>query len=266
MSASGRPRAGGRLRAAYALVYGAAAVVGAALLAPTAVDFVGGLGLVRPVLDVPRPGGAPALLLLGLLGALTLRFALGLVQGSRPRLREHAVFLLLIAFAIAVRAATGASRPAPDPAPALEAGLRATARALETTWAGGRYEPDPAVLSAAAARLPAPGFVSRGKRLPLLVRLVARAPQGEGPDGAVVEPLANDAPGTIYVALSADRTRAWLSALTLGPSGTEPLRVGARPLVVQARGGTHGSIGGDPLLPAYPARRPYARPRVATSP
>ena len=83
---------------------------------------------------------------------------------------------------------------------------------------------------------------------------------------AVVEPLANDAPGTIYVALSADRTHAWLSALTLGPSGTEPLRVGARPLVVQARGGTHGSIGGDPLLPAYPARRPYARPRLATSP
>jgi hypothetical protein len=266
LSVAGRPRAGASLRAAYALVYGAAAVFGAALLAPTAVDYVRGLGLVRPVLEVPRPGGAPALVLLVLLGALTMRFALALVQGTRPRLREHAVFLLLIAFAIAVLAASGPGRPAPDPAPALEAGLRATARALEAAWAGARYEPDPAALAAALANLPAPGFVLRGRRLPLLVRLVSRARQGEGPDGAVVEALPNDTPGTIYVALSADGTRAWLSALTLGPSGIEPLRVGARPLVMQARGGTHGAIGGDPLLPAYPARRPYARARVATSP
>ncbi len=264
MSASGRSRARGSLRAAYALVYAAAAVFGASLLAPAAAHFVGGLGLVRPVLDVPRPGGAPALLLFVLLGASTLRFAVAFVQETRPRPREHAAFLLLIALALAVRAADGPGRPAPDPSPTLEAGLRATARALEGTWAGGRYAPDSAVLSAAVAKLPAPGFISRGKRLPLRVRVVLRPRPGEGAKGAVVEPLPNDAPGTIYVAVAADGTRAWLSVLTLGPVGTEPLRSGGRPLVVQARGGTHGSIGGDPLFPDYPARRPYAR--TATSP
>jgi hypothetical protein len=266
LSAAGRPRAGAKLRAAYAVVYGAAAIFGAALLTPTAVDFVRGLGLVRPVLDVPRPAGAPALFLLVLLGALTMRFALALVQGSRPRLREHGVFLFLIAAAIAVLAVAGPGRPPPDPTPALEAGLRAAAHALEATWTGGRYEPDPAALSAAVARLPSPGFVLRGRRLPLLVRLAPLALREAGPDLGVVEPSPDDVPGTIYVALSGDGTRAWLSAVTLGPSRPEPLRAGARPLVVQARRGIHGAIGSDPLLPAYPGRRAYARGRLATSP
>ena len=68
--------------------------------------------------------------------------------------------------------------------------------------------------------------------------------------GAQRDPLPGDPPGTIYVCISADEQRAWLSALSLE---------GVLPATLQARAGTHSAPGRDPLVPAYPGMRPALR-------
>jgi hypothetical protein len=68
--------------------------------------------------------------------------------------------------------------------------------------------------------------------------------------GAQLEALPGDPPGTIYLCISSDEQRAWLSALALH---------GVLPVTVQADAGTHPAPGFDPLLPLYPNALPPAR-------
>ena len=248
-------RAGSGIRFGYGLVYAGAAMLGTSLFAKPATSFVRGLGLLHPVLPQRWAAGAPALILLLLLAALTLRFALALAAGARPRVPEHVAFLSLLAAGVIVRALAGHPAPPADPAPALEAGLRVEADALERDFSAGRYTVNQPTLAVALDGVARPGFVSRGRLLPLHLRLI------EGAAGPQVEPLGGDAPGTVYLALSPDRARAFLTALTLHDGRTEALRIAGRPLVLETRGGTHAPLGRDPLLPAYPSMRPLARPR-----
>lgn len=268
MAAMDTGRGGGRrpLRWIYLAVYGGVAIGGAALVALPARRFVSDLGLLRPVLAAPRLVDGLALLLGAMLAALTLRFALSVAADLRPRPREHATFLALVAAAFALRAALGVPPPPADPAPALTAALGSLAAALDRAWTpGGTYAADPSGLEAALAPLPPPGFVFRGRPVRWRVSLV-RAPAAPEAAAApplhpIEAPLPGDGPCTLYVALSADAARAALTAVTLGPRD-EPvvLRRAGRPIVVRASGGTHGQAQTDPLLPSYPGARPASSP------
>ena len=99
------------------------------------------------------------------------------------------------------------------------------------------------------ASLPLPGFVYRGHLVPLRARLL------EGAAAAQVTPLPGDLPGTIYVAIDPAGERAWLTTLTLEETRTTALRAAGRPLVLQARFGTHSAPGRDPAVPEYPAMK-----------
>lgn len=251
-----KPAAPAWVRVAYAAVYAGLAAVGFALLARPSLLWVGGLGLRGPVLAAAVPSGGPSFALALLLCGATLRLASSLARGSRPRIPEHAAILVLLACALLLRGLALAPEPPEDPAPALRAGLAGAARALDESYsAHARYRADPASLDAAVGALRAPGFVLRGRRLPLRVSVI------EGAARAQTEPLAGDPPGTIYVALTPDRSRAFLTALTLQGERPAVLRQDGRPLILQARGGTHGEPGQDPLLPAYPGQRPWAGKR-----
>ncbi len=76
--------------------------------------------------------------------------------------------------------------------------------------------------------------------------LLLRAVSGDIRPPPQIEALPGDLPGTIYVCISSDEQRAWLSALSLH-------RV--LPATVQANAGTHSAPGLDPLLPLYPNAR-----------
>jgi hypothetical protein len=230
-------------RALYVLVYGGFAALGEALVARPAAGFVRGLGLFRAALPWEVPLGALAALVALLLAALALLLAVRFGLGLRPRISLHAGFLLLLALALAVRAWSGEPSPPRDPTPVLLDGLRTVAEALDRSYAGS-YVVDPAALDAALSRLPPLGFRRNGRLLSLRVRLERDA------TGARKESLPGDEPGTIYVALSADAKRAWISALTLRAGAPAMLRS-----VVQAAAGTHSVPGRDPLIPAYPGMR-----------
>ena len=79
----------------------------------------------------------------------------------------------------------------------------------------------------------------------------------ENASGPQLTRLAGDAPGTIYLALSPDRTGAWLTALGLG--AVLQLAPG-RPALIELHSGTHSLPGRDPHVPAYPGMRSITRP------
>ncbi|GAC1336555.1 MAG: hypothetical protein NVSMB23_01750 [Myxococcales bacterium] len=241
------------IRLAYAMVQASAFALGVALVARPAALWLEGLGLFRPAIAARVPGGAACFVLAVLLAGAGLRVALAFARRERPRIPEHAAVLVLLGCALGVRGGLAAPAIVDDPAPALRAGLRAAAAALEVSFAReGRYAPDLAALDAALDALPPPAFVWRGRRLPFRARAVAF----EGGPQLVANP--GDLPGTIYVAVGPAGDRAYLTALTLREDRVETLRERGRPLILQARGGTHGELGQDLLLPAYPARRAAA--------
>jgi len=66
---------------------------------------------------------------------------------------------------------------------------------------------------------------------------------------ARLDPLAEDPPGTLYVAISEDRQTAWLTALSL----EDMLRLpSGEPAVIEAFRGTHTPPGTDLAVPVYP--------------
>ena len=177
--------------------------------------------------------------------AFTLRLMLAQALGARVGLPERAAYLLLVAAALGARALAGDPAPPRSPDTALLDGLKATGDQLDLGWlTAQRYAPDAAALDRTLAALPSPGFVRRGRVAPLRVRLDQPAQRCAAQPG--------DAPGTIVVALDAAGTRAWLCALTLEEGRVQPLQSGGRPLVLQARQGSHSAPGRDPLLPEYP--------------
>jgi hypothetical protein len=221
-----------------------------ALVARPASLWLAGLGLQGPVLAACVPFGAAFFAVAALVCAATLRLSLALAGRIRPRVPEHAAFLLLLGCALGLRAWVDPPHPGDDPAPALRAGLHAVADALETSYPlQDRYVAEAGPLEAAIATLSLPGFAYRGRRLALRVRMIESAARPQ------IDAVPGDPPGTLYVALSADRRRAYLTALTLRGGRPETMRANdGRALILQARGGTHGELGQDPLLPAYPSQ------------
>jgi len=247
------PRSRPFLRAAYLLFYGLFAALGAALLArPAWLYFRGRLG--RAVLPWDVPAGEAALLLFIVLAVFTLVLAISSAWGRKPRLSEHAVFLGLVGAAVVVRLTAGEPSPSADPSPALIAGLRAAAEAVDQQFARHQqYALDEAGLASALSTLPKPGFRRWGRALPIQVRVVEQA---SGPQLAAE---AEDAPGTILIAVSPDRSRCWLTAVTLKAGRPAVLTSEDRPVLLHARGGTHGAPGRDPMVPAYPSMRAVGR-------
>ena len=233
------------VRVAALALYAGFAALGTALLARPAVLWAEGLGLFRPVLPWPVPLGPAAALLALLIVGLTLAMAMHAVAGTRPRRCYHVALLLFLALALALRATSGELVPPADPAPRLIDGLRTAAGVLDAEYASARYyAPTAGLLQGALSALPAPGFVHRGRELRLSARIL------HGMRNAQLEALPGDPPGTIYVSISSDEQRAWLSA-----SGLHRVV----PVTVQSHAGTHSAPGFDPLLPLYPNARPAPR-------
>ncbi len=230
------------VRGAFIAMYAGFAALGAALLARSAVLWVHGLGLTQPVRPWHVPLGWAAALLAGLLAAFAFGMAVHTAVGGKPRRRHYLAFLLLVAVALLLRAVSADIRTPLDPAPRLLDGLRAAAGVLDAEYAATRrYAPTAGLVQGALSALPAPGFVHRARALRLSARIL------HGMRGPQIEALPGDLPGTIYVCISSDEQRAWLSALSLH-------RV--LPATVQANAGTHSAPGFDPLLPLYPNALP----------
>ena len=235
------------VRALSLLAYAAFAALGAGLLARPALAWLLGLGLLRRVLPAEVPlGGLSALLLLAI-AAATLRLAVAAALERRAGLRSHLVLLVLAAAALVLRGVAGAPGAPRDPAPALLDAVRAAADAADAHYASAKaYSLDEAALDASLSRLPRPGFTRFGRALPLRARIVG------GALGPQLAALPGDGPGTIYLAVSGDRQRSWITAL--GLRGV--LTSSGRPVMIQARAGTHSAPGRDPLVPVYPGMKP----------
>ena len=224
------------VRIVYLAVYAALAALGESLVARPALLWLRSLGVLRAVVPWDVPLGALAFLLALSLAALTLWLAAQAALGVRPRVPQHAVFLGALGACFALRAYGIVPRPPADPAPKMYECLRAAADALDQKYAA-RYD--------ASGIEPGPSpFVRFGRLQPCRVQVVA------GADGPVRE--ARAAPGTIVIALSPDRTSAWLTAIST--SGT--LR-GA----VESHAGTHSLPGRDRDVPAYPGMRSVTEKR-----
>ena len=238
------------LRIAYLAAYAALAALGEALVARPALLWLRGQGLFAPALPWDVPLGGLAFLLAALVALSTLWLAAGAALGRRPRVPQHAAFLMLLALCLAARAGSGEPLPPADPAPALLEGLRTAASALDADYHGA-YRPTAAALDAALAKLPAPGYRRLGRRLPLHVRIISSAvPQ--------LDPLPGDDPGTLYLAVSADQKSVRLTALALH----ETLRLSSsKPALIEAHAGTHSLPGRDAQVPAYPGMRSITAPR-----
>ena len=228
------------MRVVYLVIYAGFAALGEALVAKPALAWLRGSGLLRAALPWEVPLGAWATLLGIALAAFTLALSLRFALGFRARVPLHAAFLGLIALCLAVRGSAGEPVPPADPTAPLLDGLRTVATELDVRYAG-RYLVDETALDGLLARLPQPGFKRRFRALPLRVHVLGNA------SGPQLTPLADDEPGTLYVALAADARRAWLSALTLQAGAPAVLRQ-----TVQATAGTHSLPGRDSLVPAYP--------------
>ncbi|HEY6909850.1 MAG TPA: hypothetical protein VI356_10800 [Myxococcales bacterium] len=235
------------VRIAYFCAYAVVAALGEALVARPGLLWLRSQGILRPALAWDVPLGGLLLLSAALLAVFTLWLASHVAQGLRPRMPLHAAFLLLFGICFVLRSTAGDPRPPRDPGPSLLDGLRAVADELDRSYAG-QYAPDAAQFSSALAQVAPPGFRRLGRSIPLHVRVLSAA------DGAILEPLEGDLPGTIYVSISKDRQSAWLTALA---GGNAILRLASRqPAVIEAHAGTHSLPGLDPLVPAYPHARP----------
>ncbi|HET9751618.1 MAG TPA: hypothetical protein VFP52_01605 [Myxococcales bacterium] len=235
------------VRLAYFCAYAVVAALGEALVARPGLLWLRSQGIFHPVLAWEVPLGGLLLACAALLAVFTLWLASDVARGRRPQMPLHLAFLLLFGICFVVRQAAGEPRPPRDPAPSLLEALRAAADELDRGYAG-QYAPDAGQFSSALAQVAPPGFRRLGRGIPLHARILS------GADGARLEALPGDQPGTIYVSISKDRQSAWLTALSEGaailglPSGA--------PAVLEAHAGTHSLPGRDPLVPAYPNARP----------
>jgi hypothetical protein len=232
------------VRLAYFCTYVALAALAEALVAGPALLWVQSQGILRPALAWAVPFGALLVCSALAVALFAIWLASRAALGRRPVLPLHVAFLLLVGTCSALRFACGDARSPPDPMPSLLDALRASAEELDRRYAGS-YAPDAAQLSSALAQVPAPPFRRLGRRLPLHARILA------GAEGAQLEALGGDDPGTIYVAISSDRQSAWLTALSLSGLFTLP---SGRPAVAEAHSGTHANPGTDPAMPTYPQR------------
>jgi len=233
------------IRLSYVCAFAALASLGEAAAARPAWLWMKSQGLFRATLARDVPFGA---LLLGagaLLGLVTLRLASGIALRRRPGPALHAALVLLAGICCSLRHAAGGPRPSPDPGPALLEGLRAAAAALDAGFAG-QYLPEIAALAPALARVPSPPIRRLGRPVPLRARILS------GAGGPRLDPLEGDPPGTLYVAISGDRQRAWLTVLSLDGALRLP---SGQPAVMTSRSGTHALPGADPALPVYPGAR-----------
>jgi hypothetical protein len=231
-------------RLTYLAAYAALAALGEALVARPALLWARSLGILQPVLAWEVPYGGLLLACAALVALFALALAAAAARLRNPPLPIHLAFLLAIGICFALRSAAGDPLPPRDPSPALLEGLRAAAAELDRGYRG-LYAPDAGQFASALAQAPSPGFRRLGRSLPLHARVLS------GADGPQLEPLPEDQPGTIYLAISKDRQSAWLTAL--GLSSIVRLRSGV-PAVAFARQGTHSLPGGDPALPVYPSR------------
>ena len=233
------------IRFAYLAAYAALAALAAALVARPAFLWLRSQGLSEAALAWDVRYGALLAASAALLAFLTLRLASQAALRRGPRAPLHLAFLLGVGICLALRSASGDPRPPPDPAPGLLEGLRAAAEELDRGWTG-QYTPDAAQFSSSLAQVHPPAFRRHGRSLPLHVRVLS------GAEGAQLELLPGDQPGTIYLSLSPDRQTAWLTTLTL--DGILKMSSG-NPAVIEAHAGTHSLPGRDPALPAYPRMR-----------
>jgi hypothetical protein len=222
-------------------MYAVLAALAEALVAPPALLWWRSQGVFRPVLAWDVPFGAMFLCASLAVAILALSIACEAALGRRPVLPLHATLLLLVGICFVLRSASGTPRPPPDPLRSLLESLRVLASELDRSYSG-TYAPDGSQLTSAVEHIDPPPFRRFGLQLSLHARVLS------GADGPQLEPLAGDAPGTIYVAISADRQSAWLTALSLStvlrlPSG--------HAAIAEAHSGTHSTPGRDPALPAY---------------
>jgi hypothetical protein len=235
------------VRVAYFCAYAAVAALGEALAARPGLLWLRSQGILHPALAWDVPLGGLLLLCAALLAVFTLWLASDVARGLRPQMPLHAAFLLLFGICFVLRSTAGDPRPPRDPGPSLLDGLRAAAEELDRGYAG-RYAPDESRLRSALARVAPPDFRRLGRGIPLRARILP------GADGARLEGIEGDDPGTIYVSISKDRQSAWLTALS---EGAAVLRLASgQPALIEAHGGTHSLPGRDPLVPAYPHARP----------
>lgn len=231
-------------RVTYLAAYAALAALGEALVARPAVLWVRSLGIFAPVLAWEVPFGALLLACAILVAAFTFALASAVALGRTPRAPLHVAFLLAVGICFALRAASGNPRPPADPAPALLDGIRAVADELDRGYAGS-YAPDAGQFASALAQIAPPPFRRLGRRIPLHARVLS------GAEGPQLEPLPEDLPGTIYLAISRDRRSAWITSL--GVDGMVKLGQ-EQPAIAVAHAGTHAAPGQDPALPAYPRK------------
>jgi hypothetical protein len=230
---------------AYLTAYAALAALGAALVARPALLWLRSQGLFEAALAWDVRNGALLAASAVLLAFLTLWLASQAALRRNPRAPLHLAFLLGVGICLALRSASGDPRPPADPAPGLLDGLRAAAEELDRGWTT-QYTPGAAQFSSSLAQVHPPAFRRHGRSLPLHVRVLS------GAEGAQLEPLPGDQPGTIYLALSRDRQTAWLTAVTLDGI----LQISSvKPAIIEAHAGTHSLPGRDPALPAYPRMR-----------
>jgi hypothetical protein len=233
------------LRIAYLAVYAGLAAVGEGLVARPALLWLRGQGIFHAALPWEVPLGGLALALAALVAIATLWLASDVALGGKPRVTLHAAFLIMLGTCLALRAGTDPPAPPRDPGPPLLQGLRAAAEEIDRDFHGA-YAPDVGQINGALAQVAPPGFRRLGRSIPLHARVLS------GADGPQLDPLPGDEPATIYLAVSKDRTTAWLTALTLGKVLRTPA---GKPLLVEAHAGTHSLPGRDPVVPAYPGMR-----------
>jgi len=232
------------IRLAYLCTYAMLAATGEALVARPAALWIRSQGLFHPALawDVrygPLYGAAAAAVAL-----CTAALASHAATTRKPARPLQVGFLLLVGTCFALRSASGEPQPPPDPAPVLFSALELAADELDRGYAA-FYTADASRLASAlthAARAP---FRRWGRQIPLRARIRSDA------EGAQLDPLPDDQPGTIYVAISRDRQSAWLTALSLNRTFTLP---SGRAAIAEARAGTHSAPGADPRIPSYPKR------------
>jgi hypothetical protein len=234
------------IRLAYLGAYALLAALGEALVARPALLWLRSQGIFHPALAWDVPYGSLLAACAAALALFTVWLASHAAAGRKPVLPLHVAFLLLAGICLALRSASGEPRPPPDSTPVLLSALAAAAAELDRGYEG-LYAPDAAQFSSALAQVAAPPFRRLGWQIPLHARILSAA---EGPQ---LEPLPDDQPGTLYIAISHDRQSAWFTALSL--NGILQLPPG-RPAIAEAHAGTHSAPGTDPKMPSYPRMRP----------
>ncbi len=239
-------------------------MIGFGLVARPALLAFAGLGLFAPTRPWDVPLGRLFMLLAALLAFETLRLGLAVSSAQRLRARNRIPLLLLVIGAFASRTIAGEPLPPASAVPTLVTAMRSAADALDRAYPDrARYAPDDKLLTDTLSLVGRTGFVYRGQELPLRARLIENAERAQG----IPRRSAGDLPGDLYVAISADGSRAFITALTLDEAGAlQILRTPTGyPLIIESRSGTHSAPGRDPLVPEYPGMHSPTAPNARKS-